>query len=332
MYQHQEISPERSELNNSSLGGFRRAIQEFVNPLIQSALAKEAQPPSAPIAAKNSTAGPPKKTKPGELAALPTSQIDQIEDSSQPIIDPSENRKPPLSGNGTAAQSSGKKKSVWPLPPELIDALADGVIEVLPAMQQRLLEEGVISEPILPGPESMASPEDIVPATIGCNVQLRLALNAEGRGAPSYCYFDSDPNEKFCRLVVVSLNVTNRAICSCLSRSDIETTRFFTGVALAKCLLRRGRSALVETLLAEAKTRADIAPNSCLSTAAFARTLAQSALLEPIKQLPIFGQAFENTIGRSFALAKIDVRIPVKALGPPWDRSPSKRKELPPHG
>jgi hypothetical protein len=81
----------------------------------------------------------------------------------------------------------------------------------------------------------------------------------------------------------------------------------------------------MEALLAQIKTCVGLAPNQQVNRAAFARRLAESALLEPIEGLPIFGQASENAIGRSFALAEIDVRIPREALGEPWNRPGSRQ-------
>jgi hypothetical protein len=253
------------------------------------------------------------------LAALPTSQIDQIEDASQPIIDPPKNRKPPLSENGSGVQSSGKKKSVWPpIPCELTDALAELVIEVLPAIEHQLLEEGVISEPI--------PPEEVVPPkTIGCEVELRLGLNSEPKGPPSSAHFDSDPSGRFCRLLRIWLNICNPAMRACLKKRNVRGTQFFAGVALVRCV-SRDRSALSQALVAELKTSIGLPPNKPISTASFARRLAEGELLAPIGQLPIFGEAFQNAIGRTFAVTEIDLRIPVAELGPPWNK-PRKRRD-----
>jgi hypothetical protein len=314
---YQDISPEHLK-DNSVPVGFAAVIPEVIRQIQAAEAAKQSPMPCTWL--RNVNTDPPDGMESGELAALPTSQIDQIEDSSEPIIDPPKNRKLPLSENGTAAQSSGKKKSVWPpLPPELIDALADGVIEVLPAMQQRLLDEGVIVEPVSPGLEPVVLPEEAQPAdTIPCKVQLRLAWSAEPKAAPSSAYFDGDPTGRFCRLLRISLNASNPAMRTCVEKRNIDGVRFFAAAALVRTLTR-DPSPLAQTLLAEVKTRVGIAPNSPLSTTTFARAVARIGLLDSIKD--IFGQAFENAIGRSFALAEIDVRIPVKALGPPWDRN-----------
>jgi hypothetical protein len=124
----------------------------------------------------------------------------------------------------------------------------------------------------------------------------------------------------------VSPNVDNPAAHTCLEKRNVGGIQFFAAVAMAKCL-SRDPSALVQTLLAQVKTKTGIAPNSPLSTAAFARAIARSAPLAGIEQLPIFGQAFKTAVGRSFPLAEINLAIPTRDLGKPWNRSPSERKE-----
>jgi hypothetical protein len=154
--------------------------------------------------------------------------------------------------------------------------------------------------------------------TIGCQVQLRLALGAEGRRAPpGFGHFDR--SDTFCRLAIVSLNVEHPVIRSCLRENNADNIQFFVAVGLVKCL-GRDPSALAQRLLAEVKTLAGVAPNQPITTVSLARRLAKSALLEPIRALPIFGQAAEHLVGRSFPLAQIAVRIPVAELGPPWNR------------
>jgi hypothetical protein len=215
-----------------------------------------------------------------------------------------------------------------PLPNPLVDAVADAALERLPAMQQQLLDEGVVSAPILPGPVVLPYLAEVIP----CKMQLRLRLGSEGREGPSHTFFDCDPSGKFSRLVVLNLNLDNTAVRSALGRRNISAVRFFAGVALAKCLLRSDRSALLRALLAQVKTCAGVAPNEQIATTAFARRLADSALMEPIKDLPIFGHASQDATGRSFALAEIDASIPTIELGPPWNQSPSKRRDPPNNG
>ena len=190
-----------------------------------------------------------------------------------------------LSAERKPSPSSGPKKSGWPpLAPELIKAV-----------------------------------EEAEPAkTIACRVQLRLALCEDGKGPPAFGHFDR--SDTFCRLLIVTLNIENPATRAGLEKHNSSAIGFFVAVALAKCLQRSPRSVLTETLLREIETRADIAPNGRLSTTAFARRLAQSPLLAGLAFLPIFGRAFGNAVGRSFALAEIDLAIPVAELGAPWDR------------
>jgi hypothetical protein len=325
-----EISSAQSKLN-SAPGGFGRAIHEFVDPLIQSALAGEDWPRPRPAPIGNGRTNgnnndPPKNPEPGEGTASPAPQIDQIEDSTQPVSK--------LGANGKQPRKSGTAKFIFPpLPPSLIDALAEGTIQLLPAIQQRLLDEGVIATPILPGAEPPVLPEEAAPVeAIPCKVELRLGLNAEPKGPPSSAHFDRDSTERFCRLVRIWLNTCNPVMRAYLEKSNVRGVQFFAGAALARCLGFFPRSALVETLLAQVKTCAGLAPNQQITTTAFARRLAGSALLAPIKQLPIFGQASENAIGRSFALVQIDVAIPLAELGVPWNRHPSGRKEPKNHG
>jgi hypothetical protein len=311
----EEYRPEipQSEAKLNLAPAFGNAVESFVAPLIQAALAKEAQPPPAPVAAKNSTAGPPKKSKPGELAALPAPQIDQIEDSSQPIADP------PLKRKSLSPALESIKSALLSKP--FTDLAGEAVVEALPELQQQLLEEGVISEPILPGLRPVAFPKQITPQeTIGCKIQLRLALHREPKGAPAFGYFGR--SDTFCRLAMLTLNVENPAICSCFEKGNANGIQFFAGGALAKAL-SRDSSVLVQTLLAQVKTFAGVAPNSPLNAAAFARAIARNPLLDPIKQLPIFGQSFGGLFGGSFPLAEINLAIPTRDLGKPWEQKPA---------
>jgi hypothetical protein len=116
---------------------------------------------------------------------------------------------------------------------------------------------------------------------------------------------------------------------ACLEKGNVRGAQFFAGVALVRCLSLSPRSALREAILAQIKTSVGIAPNQQMTTAAFARRLADNALMEPIKQLPIFREATE--IGRTFPLAEIDVAIPIEDLGVPWNQTPL-RKDPPNHG
>jgi hypothetical protein len=172
--------------------------------------------------------------------------------------------------------------------------------------------------------------EELVPTkTVPCRTQLRYALSTEGESAaPAFCYFDSDLEQRFCRLAVISANTANPAMRKYMEKGDVDGVRFLAAAAFAKFLLRH-RNPLARTLLGEVKTLVGVAPNTVLSIAAFARTLARSSLLEPISRLPVFGQSFAGMVGRSFPLAEIDLAIPVAELGPPWNGSPSERKESP---
>jgi hypothetical protein len=318
---YQDISPEPLR-DNSVPVGFAAVIPEVIRQIQAAEAAKQSPMPCAWL--RNVNTDPPDGSKPGELAALPVPQIDQIEDSSQSITDLPLNRKslPPAPKSIGAALLSQT----------FTDLVADAVVEALPSVQQRLLDEGLISKPILSDQRLEAFSEETAPQeTIERKIELRLAFYREAKGAPASAYFDRDPSGEFCRFLVIYLNVSNRATCSCLEKGDAGGIQFFAAAAMIR-FLSRDPSPLAQTLVAQLKTKLEIAPNSVLSLAAFARLIARSSLLEPIKALSIFGQAFENTIGRSFALAEIDVRIPRKALGKPWDRNPSKRKGTPPHG
>jgi hypothetical protein len=306
---------------NCAAGGFAAAIRQVVSQALNPSPLKP-----APIGRKNRTADPPGGPGSGKEPAPPAHQI-QLQDSGQPIPELANNHKSPPSENG-AAQCSGQKKSVCPpIPPALVDSIADRTLAALPALESKLLAEGVIAEPILPGLGPVAFPEEVTPQeTIGCKIQLRLALQSEAKGAPASACFDRDPSGKFCRLLVVYLNVANPATCSYLEKGNASGIGFFAAAVLARCL-SRDPSVLVHTLLAQVITLAGLAPNQQITTVSFARRLAKSTLQEPIKALPIFGQASANAVGRSFPLAEIDVGILLKTLGPPWDRGPSERKD-----
>jgi hypothetical protein len=175
-----EIPSNNSKLN-SALPGFGQAIRDFVAPLIRSAL--EGPPMPQPCTWLQSVSvGPPEVSKPGEEPTLPTPQI-QLEDDSQPITDLRENHKSLSSGNGVA-QSASQKKSGWPPPPPaLIDAIAEGALAALSAIQQLPLDEGVIAEPILLRP--VAFPEEATPQkAIGCTSSCGSRFTAKGRAHP----------------------------------------------------------------------------------------------------------------------------------------------------
>jgi hypothetical protein len=303
------IPPDDSKLN-SMPAGFGRAARE-VGSAIQAALSKKHWPMLPPIKPKNGSAGPPKEPEPGKDAAFPAQQV-QLEDSSQPVTDVLENRNsppPPLESLRVALLSK-----------PFTDLIGDAALEALPELQQRLLDEGVISEPILAALGPVAFPEEVTPqATIGCKIQQRLAFHSEPKGQPASACFDRDPSGEFCRLQVVSLNVDNPAAHACLEKRNVAGIQFFAAVAIAKCL-SRDPSPLAQTLLAEVKTLCGLAPNSRLSTAGFARAVARSPLLASIEELPILHRSFAELAGRSFRLGEISLAIPVRDLGRPWDR------------
>jgi hypothetical protein len=266
-----------------------------------------AELPPAPIG-KPGNADPPKEVReePAARSQLePAQKIPlQMQDSAEPITD--------SVGNGKQVRKSGTRKLVLPpVPCELTDALAERVIEVLPAIEQQLLEEGVISQPILPE-------EVVLPKTIGCEVELRLGLNSEPKGPPSSAHFDSDPSGRFCRLLRIWLNICNPAMRACLKKRNVGGVRFFAAVALVRCL-SRDSSPLAQALLAEIKMGIGLAPNRQITPTAFARHLASSPILEALEE--VCGEAFENSTNRSFVLAQIAVGVPVAELGPPWDKN-----------
>jgi hypothetical protein len=108
-----------------------------------------------------------------------------------------------------------------------------------------------------------------------------------------------------------------------LKKGNVHGAKFFIGAAVTRCLTG-DPSPLAKAILAELKMPVGLAPNQQITANAFARRLADSEVLEPIDRLPIFGEAFENAIGRTFAITEIDLRIPVAELGPPWNK-PRKR-------
>jgi hypothetical protein len=271
----------------------------------------------APVGRKNGRLGPPKKLEPGELAALPAVPTDQKRNCCNESI--------------TGLRPNGKQQAVATRVEFLRDALrsksftdlvGEAALEALPGIQRQLLEEGVITQPIVP--EALHQDPEPVEA-IGCTVEFRLAFGAEGRTAPpSFAHFDR--SDTFSRLAVCTLNVDNPATSGCLEKKNVRAVQFFTAAAFIKALLRDPGSALVQSLLAECKTATGLAPNQRLSTRALAEALAKSQLLEPIETLPIFGPASASVVGRSFALAEIDLQIPTAELGPPWNRNSSDRK------
>jgi hypothetical protein len=139
--------------------------------------------------------------------------------------------------------------------------------------------------------------EELLPTeTIGCRVQLRLALGAEGRrAAPAFSHFEG--SDTFCRLAVSTVNVEHPAIRACLEKSNAGGIQFFVAAALVK--------------------RVSGDPS--------ALAIARSPLMAVVEGLPIFGSGFSARLGNSFPLAEIDLQIATSALGPPWDRSPERK-------
>lgn len=271
---------------------------------------------AAPIGPKNGNSPPPEKPEPGGDEALPAPHIHEVEDSTPPVIKIEANDKPP--------RKSGTSNFVFPpLPASLIDAVAEGAIQVVPAIQQKLLAEGVIAAPIIPDP--MVLPEKTAAAdSIGCKVEIRIGLHAEPKGPPSFAHFDCDLSGRFCRLVRIWLNTSNAAMRPCLAKRNVRGAKFFAAAALSRCLVHSAQSALTEVLLAEIRT--GLAPNEQISKGALTQALVESTLLEPIERLPVFGSAFTDAVGRSFRLAELDLAIPTADLGAPWDRSPEGRR------
>jgi hypothetical protein len=277
--------------------GFTRAIPELVR-TIQLAEAKDNSLPSdwpmpmaAPITPKNSRAESRRRQKDLTRDAVRPGPL-QIEDqttlTAKRIADISDSRKSLLN-------------TLLPVSEAVNEKVADAAFYRVRGLQEKLF----------PGP--------IEPETVSCKVQLRLRLGAEGKAAPRYaCHFDR--GKTFCRLVVLTLNLSDPIVCSRLKERKVGTLKFFAALALAKCLFYSRRNALVEALLTECKTLVGKAPNSRDDATAFANALAKGTLLEAVERLPIFGDAFGRATGRSFRLAEITLRIPTGVLGQPWDR------------
>jgi hypothetical protein len=312
MNQHRQISSEQTELKNST--NLNLASNLDLNALREASLrAIEAMNPPMPGPCtwlRNGNVDPPKEVKEEPAARIQLESAQkiplQMQESAEPITDSNGNGKQP------------RKLGFPPLADSLVDALGDATLALLPAMQERLLNEGVISEPIVTFPEE-ALPADFIP----CKVGLPAALSAEPKAPPCSCHFDRDPTGRFDRLLRIWLNLCNPAMGTCLKKRNVCGVKFFVAAALLKCV-SRDRSPLAQAILAILKMRVGLAPNQQITATAFAKRLAADALLQLIEELPIYGEASQDAFGRTFAVTEIDLRIPVAELGPPWNK-PRKR-------
>jgi hypothetical protein len=224
-------------------------------------------------------------------------QIDQIEDSTQRVIDLEPKGKPQHS-------NPAEKSGLGPLEDDLTRAV------VSESHLRRISSHSEV-------PSVVTDLGNGKPRTIHSRVQIRFALRAEGKGRAVFCHFDR--GDASCRPFFIAANISASNIQSSLKRSDKKALQLLAVEGLAKCLLKRG-DAMTEALLVQCKTLAGIAPYQDVGIREFSAALAESALLAGLPFLPIYGRAFGNTIGRSFALAEIDLRISRDALGTPWNR------------
>jgi hypothetical protein len=240
----------------------------------------------APIGSSN--AGPPKPKEPTEEAT----QSAPLQNEDAMLTEPQITASSQNDKSAVAIQASLKSK-------EFVDLAAQGAVEALPAILQKLLEEGVISAPIVP---ARSDDEDQgIPCPVG--FFLRLAQE-EPVGQIGECYFDK--RSHFCRDLVVSLNLANRAVGSYLARRAIESITYHCARLIVECVDRR-QTPLVDAVRMAILTSVGVSPNSGVAVDRLAVALAHSLLLKRIAELPIYGGA--AIAGRSFHLGQLDVYV-----------------------
>ena len=292
-----EISHAEAELNSAP--AFGDAIQSFVRPLIQSALEGPSMPGPCTWL-RNGNSDPPGESKPEGLAALPTPQIDQIENSTPSVSDLPEDGKPPLSGNGIAAPAALEFLRGVLLSKSFIEFVADAAVAKVLAAQAQTAEA--------------------IDSSDECEVVTSLYFVHEPGGPIASAHFDSD--REFCRALRVALNVANRVVNAYVSKGEMHSVKYLCGKAIARLVLRQQQTPFEAAVLALLLTMINRAPNARISEDQLAVGLTRSPLLARLPELLSNGQLVP---GRSFSLSRFKVFTPKQNLGNPWGRSKGRR-------